>query len=262
MSVTATPLDVIEGRARWCVVHGDNTEVLPTLPAKSVAHVIGDPPFDQDTSDNARTRKGAVSYGESAQFIEFAGITPAEVVPAMLRVAARWVVAFCALEQLGEYKVAAGRSWIRASGWWRDNPAPQFTGDRPGQRFEGIAIMHPPGRKRWNRGGECWSPRGPTTNGSNNGSDRASVGHPTPKPVWLMLDAVDAFTDPDEIILDPFCGSGTTGVACLRLGRRFIGIEKDAKYAAIARERIDAETNGLTLRDVRTGQLSLLGGVL
>jgi DNA modification methylase len=74
-----------------------------------------------------------------------------------------------------------------------------------------------------------------------------------------MIELVELFTDPDEIILDPFAGSGTTGVACLRLGRRFIGIEKDAKYAAIARERLTAESQGLTLRDARAGQQSLFG---
>ena len=72
-----------------------------------------------------------------------------------------------------------------------------------------------------------------------------------------MLELVELFTDPGDLVLDPFCGSGTTGVACLRLGRRFIGIEKDAKYAAIARERLEAETNGLSLRDARAGQIGM-----
>jgi len=74
-----------------------------------------------------------------------------------------------------------------------------------------------------------------------------------------MLELVEAFTDPDEIVLDPFAGSGTTGVACLRLGRRFIGIERDEKYAAAATERLAAESKGLDLRAARAGQLSLLG---
>ena len=75
-----------------------------------------------------------------------------------------------------------------------------------------------------------------------------------------MLECLEAFTDIDDIVLDPFAGSGTTGVACLRLGRRFIGIEKDAKYAAVATERLEAESKGLTLRDARAGQLPMFGG--
>ena len=75
-----------------------------------------------------------------------------------------------------------------------------------------------------------------------------------------MLELVELFTDPGDIVLDPFCGSGTTGVACIRLGRRFIGIEKDAKYAAVAQERLLAESQGLNLRDARAGQLPMFGG--
>jgi site-specific DNA-methyltransferase (adenine-specific) len=53
-----------------------------------------------------------------------------------------------------------------------------------------------------------------------------------------MLELVDLFTQPGDLILDPFMGSGSTGVAAVRLGRRFIGIEKDARYFEIACERI------------------------
>lgn len=65
-----------------------------------------------------------------------------------------------------------------------------------------------------------------------------SGAHPCEKPLGLMSDLIAAVTDSGSIILDPFCGSGTTGVACIQTGRRFIGIEIDEKYAAIARRRI------------------------
>ena len=80
----------------------------------------------------------------------------------------------------------------------------------------------------------------------------------TQKPIDLMLSLVEDFTDPDDLILDPFCGSGTTGVAALRLGRRFVGIEKDPTYAQLARDRIAAEEEGSTLQASRAGQLPLL----
>lgn len=254
MSATATPADVLEGRARWCVVEGDNREVLPTLPNKSVAHVITDPPFTQRTSKNARTNNNWLPQSEAHAFIDFDGIEPSEFVADWLRLAERWSVAFCALEQLGEYATASGEAWVRAGVWAKPDGAPQFTGDRPAQSAEGVAIMHPKGKKRWNGGGS----RGLWT--FSVVQSRAEFEHPTPKPLDLMLDLVDLFTDPDEIVLDPFAGSGTTGVACLRLGRRCILVEKDAKYAAVARERLAAESQGLTLRDARAGQLSLLGG--
>lgn len=55
-----------------------------------------------------------------------------------------------------------------------------------------------------------------------------------------MSELVQLFTDPGAAVLDPFMGSGTTGVACGRLGRRFIGIEKDRKHFELACERIAA----------------------
>ena len=55
-----------------------------------------------------------------------------------------------------------------------------------------------------------------------------------------MADLLTKFTDPGSLILDPFCGSGTTGVAAMRLGMRFLGCELDEQYADIARARIAA----------------------
>ena len=63
--------------------------------------------------------------------------------------------------------------------------------------------------------------------------------HPCPKPIGFCEWAVDMASLPDETILDPFMGSGTTGVACMKLGRKFIGIEIEPKYFDIACERIE-----------------------
>ena len=66
--------------------------------------------------------------------------------------------------------------------------------------------------------------------------------HPTQKPVPLMRWCMDrAKVQPGETVLDPFMGSGTTGVACIRTGRKFIGIEIDEGYFQIARKRLENE---------------------
>ena len=62
--------------------------------------------------------------------------------------------------------------------------------------------------------------------------------HPTQKPLALMGHIVKASSRPSNCVLDPFMGSGTTGVACINLGRKFIGIEREPKYYDIARRRI------------------------
>lgn len=71
--------------------------------------------------------------------------------------------------------------------------------------------------------------------------------HPTQKPTELIRAIIDDMVPPDVTVLDPFMGSGTMGVACAELGRNFIGIEKDATYYEIARNRIEAAHSQLRL---------------
>jgi hypothetical protein len=66
--------------------------------------------------------------------------------------------------------------------------------------------------------------------------------HPTQKPEALLERIVRAASRPGDLVLDPFCGSGTTGVACARLGRRFIGMDRELDYLTLARLRIEDET--------------------
>ena len=264
-----TALDVIEGRSRWCVVEGDNATVLPGLPDKSVAHVITDPPYSEHT--HAKVRRGGSIHTpdnetpgkpkraviSSETVLGFAALAEGEreaCAAQFARLVTRWVLAFTDQEGAHPWmtaNVAAGLQHVRIGQWVKLNATPQFTGDRPATGCEAIVIAHPPGRKRWNGGGThaVW------THAIASGARE----HTTPKPLSLMLELVELFTDPGEVVLDPFAGSGTTGVACLRLGRRFIGIERAPKYAAVARERLEAESKGLTLRDARAGQQSLFG---
>lgn len=263
MSKDATIQDVLEGRARWCVAEGDNAEVLPTLADKSVAHVITDPPYEIDAHTNGRRvlHNGNNARVEAAP-LSFAMITEPErtwFARETVRLSAGWVLAFCQIEAVGKWRERfeeAGSKWRRGCVWVKGG-MPQLTGDRPAAGCEAAALVWAGrGRSRWHGGG-----RAGVWNHGHQSDGPAQRVHETQKPVSLMLELVELFTDPDEVVLDPFAGSGTTGVACLRLGRRFIGIERDARYAAIARERLDAESRGLTLRDVRHGQRGLFEGV-
>ena len=79
------------------------------------------------------------------------------------------------------------------------------------------------------------------------GSGSVSLYHPTQKPIALLKWLIATYTNAGDIVLDPVMGSGTTGVACARLGRDFIGIEKDAAYFDVASKRIAAERQKLAL---------------
>lgn len=231
---------------------------------ESVDVVISDPPYDARTHKNGRRGVGGPGRGSHATISEtadksFGALTDVEMaqLATLTELAQRWVVLFCAVEQLGRYQEAAGPCYIRSGIWSRPSPAPQFTGDRPGHWGDGVAIMHRKGQKRWNGGGK---PARWRHNHHGVGACDARV-HETQKPVPLMLDLVRLFSDPGELVWDPYCGSGTTGVACLRLGRRFLGAEMQPHYAKIAAERLAAEERGLTLRDVRRGQTSIFDAI-
>jgi site-specific DNA-methyltransferase (adenine-specific) len=124
--------------------------------------------------------------------------------------------------------------------------------------YESIVASHAKSKSRWNGGGRLGVFRFPKNEGG------ALIGikndHPTQKPLALLQELVTLFTDPGETILDGFAGSGTAGVACIRLGRQFIGIEKDPKYFALACDRLRAEESGSTLAAQRAGQGALFGG--
>lgn len=96
-----------------------------------------------------------------------------------------------------------------------------------------------------------WKEQGFRDNDTTHLSPRAGAGrtsanqnhHPTVKPIKLMEYLVKLVTPPNGIVLDPFMGSGTTGIACKNLNKKFIGIEKDENYFEIAKNRIEEKTN-------------------
>lgn len=251
---------VLEGRSWWCLVHGDNREVLPTLPDGAIHHTISDPPFEAEAHTLQRRvkRDGGEMNNEPLSFAALTEDDRRGASEQIARLTRRWAVVFCQVEAVNRWSqelVLAGMNTRRIGVWVKPDAMPQFSGDRPGMGYESIVFAHAKGRSRWNGGGRV----GVFTHNKNTPGGKHD--HETQKPLPLMLELVKLFTDPDDVVLDPFAGSGTTGVACLRLGRRFIGMELDAKYAAVARERLEAESKGLTLRAARAGQLSLLGGV-
>jgi site-specific DNA-methyltransferase (adenine-specific) len=70
--------------------------------------------------------------------------------------------------------------------------------------------------------------------------EKAFGNHPTQKPLELMKRLIALCTQVGDLVLDPFCGSGTTGVACAQLGRSFVGVDLDQSYLDLATKRIDS----------------------
>lgn len=253
---------VLSGELRWTVVHGDCRDVLAGMPPKSVASMITDPPYGEHVHSKPWQSKMLSSHGDARASSEHAGINFASLTQQLLldtaataqSLTSRWTIVFCDIEGATAWREGlscSGLDYVRTCVWDKVDSAPQFTGDRPASGAEMFVCAHQKGRKRWNGGGR----RNVFTFAVN--AERGGKPHPTTKPTALMVEIISLFTDPNDIILDPFAGSGTTGVAALRLGRRFIGIEMDAAYAEIARERCRAEEQGSTLQARRAGQGTL-----
>ena len=75
--------------------------------------------------------------------------------------------------------------------------------------------------------------------------------HPTQKPLRLLRRAILASTREGDLVLDPFCGSGTSGVASKELGRFFVGAEKEEAYAELAARRIEAAVRGGVMQEIK-----------
>ena len=208
---------------------GDCLEILPALGKVDVC--ITDPPYSEITHKGARGR-GATTGGKHI-LVSFSSISNEYFINlsrGLTEVSRRWVVMTCDPRHAVAAETA-GLPVVRMGVWTKVDPAPQFSGDRPAVGWEMVLIMHRPGRKRWNGGGRpaTWH----TKIVKNDGV------HPSQKPQELVKDFVHLFSDSGEAVLDPFMGSGTTGVACAKLGRKFIGIEIDPGYFDIACKRID-----------------------
>lgn len=240
------------GEREWQLHLGDCIEGMRGLADDSVDVTITDPPYEAEAHTNGRRTKvagwrQAVARGESAAVAQpaplpFAAISEVQRASAaceIARVSRRWVLVFCQVEASQQWASAlanADLDYVRTMVWVKPNAQPQFTGDRPGHGYESIVVCHAPGRKRWNGGGRLGVFHHATVAASYE-----PVPHPTTKPLPLMCELVSLFSDPGELILDPFAGSGTTGVACKMLGRRFIGWELNPDYHAIATRRLNGD---------------------
>ena len=209
---------------------GDCMEVLPTL--DKVDAVITDPPYSENTHSNAKSNAG----GSGAKAIDFKAID-FKAIESLLDQCSTlcdgWVIANMDWKHIAQLEFQKHHFYelIRFGVWVKTNPMPQISADRPANGWDGIAYIYPQNKKKaWNGGGCHGNWTGPViTNGD----------HPTGKPVDMVSSWVTRFTHHKQTILDPFMGSGTTGVAAIQLGRKFIGIEREPKYFDIACKRIE-----------------------
>lgn len=238
------------------IYHGDCREILPALPV--VDHVITDPPYSDYV--HAKSRAGSRKLSGSASggsLTARANISRAvdfgfeslnsetrEFYGRWFAKARRWCLVFSDVESTMLWRETltdpdyGTQEYIRTGAWVKVGATPQFTGDRPGVGFEAITICHQKGRKRWNGGGRhaLWTYPIVLDRGRQSAMEWRC--HPTQKPEALICNLILDFTDPGELILDAFMGSGTALVQAKRHGRKAIGIEVSEQFCEVAAKRL------------------------
>jgi len=243
------------------ILVGDCVAELAKLPADSVDLVFADPPYnlqlqgDLKRPDDSRVDAVDDDWDKFASFSAYDDFTRAWLIACrriMKPNATLWVIgSYHNIFRVGTILQDLG-FWILNDVIWRkSNPMPNFRGRRFTNAHETLIWASRDAAARGytfnyealKAGNEDIQARSDWTISLCTGEERLKGKdkkklHPTQKPEALLARVILAASRPDDLVLDPFCGTGTTGAVAKRLGRRFVGVERDARYAEAAAKRI------------------------
>ena len=244
------------------VLIGDCVEEMARLPEASVDLVFADPPYNLQLGgellrpNNTRVDGVDDAWDKFAGFAEYDRFTRDWLSAARRALkpdGALWVIgSYHNIYRVGAILQDLGFWILNDIVWRKTNPMPNFRGRRFTNAHETLlwCARSPDSRYTFNYESmkalnEELQMRSdwlfPLCGGSERlRGDDGRKSHPTQKPEALLHRVLMASTRPGDLVLDPFFGTGTTGAVAKHLGRRFIGIERDPAYAALARERIRA----------------------
>jgi modification methylase len=242
------------------VIIGDCLEAMARLPAASVDLVFADPPYNLQLSGDLHRPNNSPVDGVDDDWDKFAGFDEYDRFShAWLGACRRLLKPNGGLWVIGTYhnifRIGAALQdlgfWILNDVIWRKtNPMPNFRGRRFTNAHETLLWCAASRETRYTFNYEAMKALNdelqmrsdwliPLCGGPERLRDSGGKkAHPTQKPEALLHRVLLASTRPGDIVLDPFFGTGTTGAVAKRLGRRFIGIERDPSYATLARRRI------------------------
>lgn len=243
------------------ILPGDCIEVMNSLPEGSVDLIFADPPYNlQLRSDLHRPDNSKVDAVDDAwdQFSSFAAYDKftTEWLSAARRLlkpnGAIWVIgSYHNIFRVGAALQNAGYWILNDVVWRKSNPMPNFRGKRFTNAHETMIwaskeegakyTFNYEALKALNEGVQMRSDWVlPICTGHERlKNDDGEKAHPTQKPESLLHRVLVGSTNPGDVVLDPFFGTGTTGAVAKMLGRDFIGIEREDKYREVAQKRID-----------------------
>jgi modification methylase len=244
------------------IIQGDCIEAMRALPEGCADLIFADPPYNLQLKnelrrpDNSKVDAVDDAWDQFSSFADYDKFTRAWLTAArraLKDTGAIWVIgSYHNIFRVGATLQDLGFWILNDVVWRKTNPMPNFRGRRftnahetmiwaaKGEKhsytfnYEAMKALNDDLQMRsdWNL---------PICSGNERLKDAdGGKAHSTQKPESLLHRVIVSSTRPGDVVLDPFFGSGTTGAVAKRLGRRFIGIERDAEYVKVARRRIAA----------------------
>lgn len=245
------------------ILPGDCIEILNTLPEKSIDLVFADPPYNLQLRRELHRPNMTRVHGVADEWDKFESLQAyddftRQWLSACKRVlkpaGSLWVIGtYHNIFRVGAILQDLGFWILNDVIWLKTNPMPNFRGVRFTNAHETLiwASTGPDARYTFNHHAmkglndekqmrsDWWLL--PLAGGAERlKNENGEKAHPTQKPEALLYRILLASTHPGDVVLDPFFGSGTTGVVAKRLHRHWIGIEREPRYIALAQKRIDA----------------------
>ena len=225
----------VETIGRATLYLGDCRDILPTL--GKVDHIITDPPYSERThiSHDARADTERRHDGALVKQLGYAALSPsaaddlAELFHSSSDGWVVWITDANLAPVIGDKMESLGRTRFLPLPYFHPGRSVRLAGDGPSSWTDWIVVSRTKAQAKWGtlRGGYVAGP---------GWDDKQRMGG---KPTRLMELVVTDYSRPEELVCDPFMGAGTTGVAAVKMGRNFVGIEIDPDAFDIACKRIE-----------------------
>jgi modification methylase len=244
------------------ILQGDCVDIMKSLPQGSVDMIFADPPYNlQLGGDLHRPNNSKVDacddhwdqFESLATYDEFTRNWLSAARDTLHKDGSIWVIgSYHNIFRVGYILQDLGYWILNDVIWRKTNPMPNFRGRRFTNAHETMiwAAKSKDSKYRFNYDAmkalnedlqmrSDWSiPL--CTGGERLKDDNGQKAHPTQKPEALLYRCIMSSTNPDDVVLDPFFGTGTTGAVAKKLGRKYIGIEREEDYIAFARQRLES----------------------
>jgi site-specific DNA-methyltransferase (adenine-specific) len=243
------------------IIHGDCIDILATLPANSVDLIFADPPYNLQLSKDlyrpnltkvAAVDDGWDKFSDFKSYDEFTREWLSATQRVLKDTGTIWVIGtYHNIYRVGSIMQDLGFWILNDILWLKNNPMPNFRGVRFTNAHETMIWAQKSKGARYTFNHKSMKALNddlqmrsdwalPLVTGKNRIRSNGTKAHSTQKPEALLYRVIMAASNPGDVVLDPFFGSGTTGAVARKLGRKWIGIERDKKYIKVAQKRIDA----------------------